>query len=173
MGFYVCREKEAVSFLSLFYLFIYLFHIKCKIPWLFLLFMPNYAVEKDLKSICGGLFSHLKPLARMGAYNCIPKTFKKVLRPILYGAGRPLATSSLPWPLRGQKSSLHSLRNLWSRLVACLLFFPMIYHKRHFRVFLTQKKGQRVQNLRVIMGMPQSVQPFEQLYLSAISFDYD
>ena len=49
----------------------------------------------------------------------------------------------------------------------------MIYHKGHFRVFLTQKKGQRVQNLRVIMGMPRNVQPFEQLYLSPISFDYD
>ena len=77
MYMYVCREKEAVSFLSLFYLFLSFFHIKCKIPWLLLLFMPNYAVEKDLKSICGGLFFSFKTFSTYGGIQLYTQDFQK------------------------------------------------------------------------------------------------
>ena len=80
MYMYVCvgRKRLFLFFLS-FFLFLrkfsFSFHIKCEIAWLLLSFTRNYAVEKNSKSICGDLFSHLKPLAHMVVYSGIPKSF--------------------------------------------------------------------------------------------------
>ena len=49
----------------------------------------------------------------------------------LYGAG-PLPTSSLTWPLRGLKSSLHSLRNSWNSAVVSMGFSEALSSFSHF-----------------------------------------
>ena len=133
MYVYVCMLGERGCFFS--FLFFFFFLIFAKI-YLFLshkmwtdcmtvvIIYAQLCSWKGFKIDLRRPFFSFKTFSTYGGVQLYAQDFQKSPSSDLIWRGRPLVTSSLPWPHRGQKSSLRSLRNSWSRLVASLIFFP-------------------------------------------------